>query len=286
MKTSTMKTPETPLQTESTLRNREAMRQRYPEGLSPADEDLLLSFAVRDLAAAQAAIASGADPDVMLDGWGERLAALAVWEGCPEFTELLLDAGADPLARNPMTGEAELPFALCALGPASLLQRVMLQYPVPPHLDDGVDDLAVHAAEAGRVDCLRVLREAGAELFANDAKALCRACDENQAAAVHYLVNECGAPLEQEYDDWSPLFYAARSNALDCARILLLAGANPLHEDICDGTPLSWAATDDMHQLLSSLLPGKGNVRKQREKLARQVAECLKKSCGFAPEQD
>lgn len=110
-----MKTPETTLQTESTLRNREAMRQRYPEGLSPADEDLLLAFAVRDLAAAQAAIASGADPDVMLDGWGERLAALAVWEGCPEFTELLLDAGADPLARNPMTGRGRIAFcSVCA----------------------------------------------------------------------------------------------------------------------------------------------------------------------------
>lgn len=39
-------------------------------------------------------------------------------------------------------------------------------------------------------------------------------------------------------------------DAMDCARILLKAGANPHHEDICGTTPFKWAASDDMHMLL------------------------------------
>lgn len=219
----------------------------YRETLNAPDLELYDSYEAKHPAGMLAALAAGANPNLPICWACAPLASDAVRCGWAEGAELLLDAGA-----SPMEDDGELLIALCCKGEARLLKKALSLCDLPPDWQTDPDywSLATCAAGAGQVDCLRVLREYGIDLLAHDGKALCEACKENQPEAVHYLVYDCGAPLEEEYDDWSPLFYAAQYDALDCARILLKAGANPLHEDICGGTPFKWAASDNMHMLL------------------------------------
>lgn len=219
----------------------------YRDSLDAPDLELYDSYEAKHLAGMQAALDAGANPDLQIVWAGEPLVSDAVLCGWPEGAELLLDAGASPLE-----DDAQLLISLCRKGPARLLKKALSQCDLPPDWKGGSDymGLAAYAAACGQVDCLRAMRECGIDLLAHDGKALCEACKENQAEAVRYLVRECHAPLEEEYDDWSPLFYAAQYDALDCARILLEACANPLHEDICGTTPFKWAASDNMLMLL------------------------------------
>lgn len=219
----------------------------YRESLDAPELELYDSYEAKHLEGMQAALAAGADPNLRIFWNGEPLASDAVLCGWAEGAELLLDAGASPLE-----DDAQLLLSLCCKGPAGLLKKALSLCDLPPDWQGGPDymNLAAYAAAAGQVDCLRALRECGVDVLAHDGRALCEACKENQAEAVCYLVRDCGARLEEEYDDWSPLFYAAQYNALDCARILLASGANPLHEDICGNTPFKWAASDNMHMLL------------------------------------
>lgn len=244
---------DTPL-TPAALEEIEAYRVRryaeesfYRETLNAPDLELYDSYELKHSAGMLAALAAGANPNLPICWACAPLASDAVRCGWAEGAELLLDAGA-----SPMEDDGELLIALCCKGEARLLKKALSLCDLPPDWQTDPDywSLATCAAGAGQVDCLRVLREYGIDLLAHDGKALCEACKENQPEAVHYLVYDCGAPLEEEYDDWSPLFYAAQYDALDCARILLKAGANPLHEDICGGTPFKWAASDNMHMLL------------------------------------
>ena len=244
---------DTPL-TPAALEEIEAYRVRryaeecfYRETLNAPDLELYDSYEAKHPAGMLAALAAGANPNLPFCWACTPLASDAVRCGWAEGAELLLDAGA-----SPMEDDGELLIALCCKGEARLLKKALSLCDLPPDWQTDPDywSLATCAAGAGQVDCLRVLREYGIDLLAHDGKALCEACKGNQPEAVHYLVYDCGAPLEEEYDDWSPLFYAAQYDALDCARILLKAGANPLHEDICGGTPFKWAASDNMHMLL------------------------------------
>lgn len=244
---------DTPL-TPAALEEIEAYRVRryaeecfYRETLNAPDLELYDSYELKHSAGMLAALAAGANPDLPICWECDSLASDAVRCGWPEGAELLLEAGASPLE-----DDAQLLISLCCNGPSSLLKKALSLCDLPPDWKGGFDymNLAAYAAGSGQVDCLRALRECGIDLLAHDGKALCEACKENQPEAAYYLVYDCRAPLEEEYDDWSPLFYAAKYDALDCARILLKAGANPLHEDICGGTPFKWAASDNMHMLL------------------------------------
>lgn len=244
---------DTPL-TPAALEEIEAYRVRryaeecfYRETLNAPDLELYDSYELKHSAGMLAALAAGANPDLPICWECVSLASDAVRCGWPEGAELLLEAGASPLE-----DDAQLLITLCCNGPSSLLKKALSLCDLPPDWKGGFAymNLAAYAAGSGQVDCLRALRECGIDLLAHDGKALCEACKENQPEAVYYLVYDCRAPLEEEYDDWSPLFYAAQYDALDCARILLKAGANPLHEDICGGTPFKWAASDNMHMLL------------------------------------
>lgn len=223
-----------------------AEHEAYLDSLKPAERDLLQACDAQDAAGVRAALAAGADPDLRTTRYGAPLAVDTLTEGWPEGTALLLEAGADPLAEDGL-----LLMELCGRGPAELLRRVLRLPGVSADFDDDAGyNLADTAAEAGRVDCLRVLHEAGADLLANGGRTLCRACDADQPEAVRYLLEECGADTEAEYDDWCPLFYAVRADAPECARLLLEAGADPLHRDIAGETPLKFGGSPAMRRLL------------------------------------
>ena len=219
--------------------------QAYLDSLEPANQHLLAAYDAHDIEAMRRALEKGADPDLRLTWEGDTLAADAVLSGWPEATELLLDAGADP-----MVEDGRLLIQLCCMGEAELLRRVLQMPGVSPDFSDGNDSLAVWAAETGQVECLRELRAAGADLLANDGKALCMACVANKVESARYLLVECGADTELEYDDWTPLDHAAAHDSMECAKLLLEAGANPEHEDICGRTPVQRADSERMRQLL------------------------------------
>lgn len=235
-----------------TLEELEAYREReyaelcfYRETLDAPDLMLYDAYEAKHLAGMQEALAAGANPDLRICWEGEPLAADAVRCGWAAGAGFLLEAGADPLAE-----EGDLLFLLCRMGPAHVLQKALQQPGVSPDFDDGCDSLAVWAAEAGQVECLRVLRAAGADLLPEDGKVLCKACAANQPEAVRYLLEECGAPVNTDYDDWTPLDYAASHDSLECARLLLEAGADPEFRDIVGRTPISRASNAAMKQLL------------------------------------
>ena len=219
--------------------------QAYLDSLEPVNQHLLAAYDAHDAEAMRRALEKGADPDLRLIWEGDTLAADAVLSGWPEATELLLDAGADP-----MVEDGRLLIQLCCMGEAELLRRVLQMPGVSPDFSDGYDSLAVWAAETGPVECLRELRAAGADLLANDGKALCMACAANKVESARYLLEECGADTELEYDDWTPLDHAAVHDSMECAKLLLDAGANPEHEDICGRTPMQRADSERMRQLL------------------------------------
>lgn len=228
--------------------NRARMQAQHLTGYSPADEQLLLAYEYQDARAFLDALKNGADPDLMNMEWSEPLLVESVYRGTPEVAELLLNAGADPT-----WNKAELLFALVEKGPTALLQRVLTQYHLSPNAKGGSEywSLTCYAAAAGQLDCLMMLRDCGADVHADEGIALCMACRHNQPEIVRYLVHECQAPLDTEYDDFTPLFYAAKADAMECARILLEAGANPDYMDICNRMPFHYAASDNMHMLLS-----------------------------------
>lgn len=219
--------------------------QAYLDSLEPVNQHLLAAYDAHDAGAMRRALEKGADPDLRLAWEGDTLAADVVLSGWPEAAELLLDAGADP-----MVEEGRLLIQLCCMGEATLLRRVLQMPGVSPDFSDGYDSLAVWAAEMGQVECLRELRAAGADLLANDGKALCMACASNKVEAARYLLEECGADTELEYDDWTPLDHAAFHNSMECAKLLLEAGANPEHEGIFGRTPMQRADSERMRQLI------------------------------------
>ena len=237
--------PETKEKLVASLRQSEAMMQGYWQSLDAADRQLFDAYEIRDVEGMRVALRTGANPDLRLLWDGERLVVDAVESVWADGAALLLEAGANPL----MDG-GRLLTQLCFYGPAELFQHVLELPGVSPDFSDGSDTLAVLAAEWGRVDCLRVLRAAGADLLADDGRALCRACAMNQPEVVRYLLEECGAPLELEYDDWTPLAHAALHDSMECARILLEAGANPEHPGITGRTPLDRAESERMRQML------------------------------------
>lgn len=218
----------------------------YEEYLELNDRKLLKAFDSHDISALNDALKAGANPNLFTTWFGEPLAAYAARYNWPEAIDALLDAGADP-----MLDDGSLLITLCEHGPAHILQRVFQIPGISPMFQSGGDSLAVLAAEEGQVDCLRVLRSAGANLLDNEGKALCRACLENKVEVARYLIEECHANLEEEYDDHSPLFYAVRTNAMECAEFLLKHGASPIHKDIVGSTPLHYAKTEAMKQLLA-----------------------------------
>lgn len=153
--------PETREKLVESLLQDEAMVQGYWQSLDAADRQLFDAYEIRDVEGMRAALQAGADPDLRLLWDGERLVVDAVECGWPDGAAILLELGA-----NPLLDDGALLTQLCCYGPAELLEQVLHLPGVSPDFSDGFDTLAVLAAEWGRVDCLRVLRAAGADLLA------------------------------------------------------------------------------------------------------------------------
>jgi uncharacterized protein len=195
----------------------------------------------------------------------EQAAALGGdWAG-PGGTELLdaVAAGDDDRARElsrrhpELRARADEEGLLPAMRALYLRGRELAEAVAPP--DEALD--VFHAAALGRVERLRELLDEDRELvraFSPDGfTPLHLACFSGGAEAARLLV-ERGAPLEERARNRlaqvPPLGTAAFSRDLDCARVLLDAGADPNGRGGLGGTPLHTAAQSGDVALVRLLL--------------------------------
>jgi len=163
----------------------------------------------------------------------------------PELVRLLLRAGADPRAANRY---GITPLQLAATNGNVTTAKALLDAGADPNavLPEG-ETILMTAARTGQPDVLKLLLERGADVRAREKwygeTALIWAAAENHPDAVRALldrgadVNQTSAPLTfarrrngqsvLSLGSWTPLMYAARENALDAGRVLVLAHADP-----------------------------------------------------------
>ncbi|WP_165072330.1 ankyrin repeat domain-containing protein [Paludisphaera rhizosphaerae] len=117
---------------------------------------------------------------------------------------------------------------------------------------------ALHeAAKEGRVDLIKALVAAGAELEAADASgwtALHRAAEAGDIAAIGALI-DAGADIDAaEPDGWRPLHMAASDNKVEAIEALIRRGADLHARDLRGFTPLHSAANDHSKAAAALLL--------------------------------
>jgi uncharacterized protein len=150
----------------------------------------------RDMYAVEKLLADGSDPNVMGD-FSTPALHWVIHYGELDITKRMLEAGADPNLRNPISGITPLSLALAGVDPA--LVALLLEAGADPNakLADG-DTPLMQAARAGMPDFVKLLVTHGAE---PDAR-------------------------HEEYG-YSPLMLAANTGDTETVRFLLAKGANP-----------------------------------------------------------
>ena len=198
-----------------------------------------------------------------------------------DTARLLLRTDAVP---GPANRYGVTPLALAALNRSAGATRLLLEAGADPNARLAEDQtILMAAARAGAADVVSLLVDGGADVHAREAvageTALMWAALENQAAAVRRLAAR-GAGVDDRSREtafprlrfgdgivarptvlprggWTPLMYAARENAIDAARALVDAGANPDLRDP-DGTTALVFAIINGHFDLAAMLVERG----------------------------
>ncbi|HMA12970.1 MAG TPA: ankyrin repeat domain-containing protein [Steroidobacteraceae bacterium] len=225
-------------------------------------------------AAAMQAIRSGADVDaVQADGTSALL--WAVYRIDHEVARALLDRGADPDARNSL---GTSPLCEAAAISDEKLVAMLLKAGADPNLgnNDGQTPLMI-AARNGALPIVQLLVKAGARVNEREQyrgqTALMWAVAASSVEVVDFLLrHKARVDARATVNDWgnqitsepraqyrpagglTALLYATRSGCLDCARLLLKAGADinrPTPEGV---TPLMNAIDNNSYEIANFLL--------------------------------
>lgn len=227
------------------LREGGAVNTPQPNGTTP------LHWAVHhgELALVERLIALGADVNAKND-YGASPVSEAALLGNPEIMARLLEAGADPEAPN-----ADGMTALMIVARSNNLDtaRLLLAHGANVNTTEqwrGQNAL-IWAAGQAQPEMLALLLEAGA--------------DPNSASMINPRERQISA--ERRFQ-WRPaggmtaLIYAAREGCLDCARLLLEAGADIDQGDAENVTPLLTAIINMHFDTAKYLLEAGANVNK------------------------
>jgi ankyrin repeat protein len=229
---------------------------------APAFAETVLEAARRDDGAAAMALLEQGGDVAAREADGTTALHWAVYHGDAELARALLAAGADPAARNDY---GALPLQLAAENGDPALIGALLEAGVDPESPNDEGQTALMAvARTGRVEPARLLIDAGADVNAAERwggqTALMWASAQGQTEVMALLI-EKGADVNARATvrDWerhvtaeprikelasaglTPLLYAAREGCVDCARILVEAGADIDLADPDGVTPLIMA---------------------------------------------
>lgn len=238
-----------------------------------ADDTLVGAAQGNDVAAVRAAIELGADTTMPAPD-GTTALHWAVYHDKLALVEELLAAGADANAANDY-GSTPLGEA-AVVGNATVIERLLdAGAEIDASGADGQTPLMV-LARSNHVDAARLLIERGADVNATESwrkqTALMWAAAQRQPALVELLI-EHGADVDARsaVNDWprqvtgeprrmyrpfgglTPLLFAAREGCVECARLLVEAGADVDLADPKNVTPL-FLAIDNFNFDVAKLL--------------------------------
>ena len=257
------------------------------------DAALTATLQYGTLADLQQWLASGADANTPL-GDGSTALHWAVLQDRPEAIDLLLQAGADPVALN-RNGISPL-FLAVQNGSAPVVARLLDAGADPNTLSENGETILMTAAHTGKADVVALLLASGALVDARDPDfrqtALMIAVRGGQTAVAELLVrhgaevdaqtrlgptpaylppckgtgcgsegegiNRSGVPHRGERHDakggMTPLLYAARDGRLAEARLLLDNGADLERREANRMTPLLMALLNNQLEVANLLL--------------------------------
>jgi len=229
--------------------DREAVRvllkQRANVNTAEADGTTALHWAVRvrDLETVRLLIRAGANVK-SANRYGITPLSLAATNGDAAAIDVLIKAGADPNAALP-DGETILMTAARTGDPASV--KMLLTHGATVDARDNTlgQTALMWAASENHAAAVKVLVEGGADV-------------NLKSAALNFppfkwgVVGMVSTVLPK--GSWTPLFYAARENAIDAARALLDAGAEVNATDPDGTTPLLIAILNAHYDMAAALL--------------------------------
>ena len=208
-------------------------------------------------------------------GDGAAAAAKAFWRACetrqPEMSAVLLRAGFPPNHRRP-DAENDTPVIwACYHGDAATLRLLLAAGADPMVSNDAHETPLAHAAKYGHADCLRELFQAGVPLnhgsiFQQTPPMLAISC--GQALCLSAMI-DAGLPIDAPLADIhgapgnTPLGSCAFYRQHDCARVLLLAGADPGLSAPSGSFPLMWAAANGDLRMSQLLVEAGANPRQR-----------------------
>ncbi len=228
-------------------------------GQPAAGRDAALAEAVRrgDREAVAYLIEQGADIDAAQDD-GTTALHWAAYLNDAETSAALIRAGARADAANRYR---VTPLALAAKnGNAAIIEQLVAAGVDPNDPRQAVnagETPLMHAARSGRVEAVRALAQAGADLDAqegwNGQSALMWSAAEGHVPVVEILI-AAGADVHARSNTGAtPLLFAARKGSLGAVRTLLAAGAD-VNETRPDGAAPLLAAVVNGHEDLVDLL--------------------------------
>jgi ankyrin repeat protein len=247
---------------------------------------------------ARALVQEGAALDAVdPSGRTPLMAACATKHRKPELVRWLLEAGADPTIPS-VTGESAITH-LAAADEIDLL-RLLLAKGAPANegaLGDATTpprSLAlIWAANAGRLEAVRALVEAGARLDSRDdfeQTAVFLAASKGHAEVLAALLALGADPSLGGRADTSPLMIAVQNARAACVRILVKAGAGLEQLDAFQKTPLIFACDQSRStnaafgEIVTVLLEGGADAT--RGNAWNATAQMLSRTSGNQPAMD
>eukprot|EP00004_Rigifila_ramosa_P015944 TRINITY_DN3747_c0_g1_i1.p3 TRINITY_DN3747_c0_g1~~TRINITY_DN3747_c0_g1_i1.p3 ORF type:complete len:239 (+),score=77.11 TRINITY_DN3747_c0_g1_i1:34-717(+) len=204
-----------------------------------------------NLASAKQAVRDGADLKHAGPPGNRTALHWAVLRGWIDIVELLLDSGADVLARD---DELRTPFhEACKYGQLLAVGSILIRQTGLLGLTDRMGCTPLHlAAEGGWPEVTKLLLENGADANALNSlheAPLHAAAALGKSAVVALLLGAGARVNEKSVSGRTPLHEAAESGSEETVKALLKAGADAHAKDLSGETPVE-AATDAKIQKL------------------------------------
>ena len=205
---------------------------------------------------------AGADSNAFKDWYGSPL-YIAAEKGHADCAKVLLMAGADKEIVFKKGSTRHTPLHRAANGGHAPCVDLLLKAEANPTSFNENGFMPIHvAASGGCTDCVSLFLAAGLDvdiLTRDGSTPLDRAAFCGHLQCLNFLLQKGARADRVEEDGWTPLhsigLNCTSEEELECARLLLKAGANPdIHHQQNLLTPLGYAALHGRHEFLKLIL--------------------------------